>query len=82
MKKRLTFNTVAGYYRSPRWGGKTTRPYHAPARNLRSVRVTPGIALRSLAICRSIVDAHGGRLTAKGLEDGAEFTCALPVYRE
>lgn len=35
-----------------------------------------------LAISRSAAEAHGGSLTAKATEGGAEFTLALPVYRE
>lgn len=35
-----------------------------------------------LAICRSAAEAHGGRLTAKAVDGGAEFTLALPVLRE
>jgi C4-dicarboxylate-specific signal transduction histidine kinase len=35
-----------------------------------------------LAIGRSAAEAHGGRLSAKAVEGGAEFTLALPVYRE
>jgi len=34
-----------------------------------------------LPICRSIVEAHGGRITAMGLpEGGASFTVAIPVF--
>ncbi len=32
-----------------------------------------------LAISRSIVEAHGGRLWAEGLKNGAVFQCELPV---
>jgi C4-dicarboxylate-specific signal transduction histidine kinase len=35
-----------------------------------------------LAIGRSAAEAHGGRLTARAVEGGAEFTLALPVFRE
>ena len=35
-----------------------------------------------LAISRSAAEAHGGRLTARAVEGGAEFTLALPAYRE
>jgi signal transduction histidine kinase len=35
-----------------------------------------------LAISRSAAETHGGQLTAKAVGDGAEFTLALPVYRE
>lgn len=35
-----------------------------------------------LAISRSAAEAHGGTLTAKAVEGGAEFTLTLPVYRE
>lgn len=35
-----------------------------------------------LAISRSAAEVHGGRLTAKAVEGGAEFTLTLPVYRE
>jgi C4-dicarboxylate-specific signal transduction histidine kinase len=35
-----------------------------------------------LAISRSAAEVHGGRLTAKAVEGGAEFTLALPVYSE
>jgi C4-dicarboxylate-specific signal transduction histidine kinase len=35
-----------------------------------------------LAIGRSAAEAHGGRLSAKAIGGGAEFTLALPVYRE
>jgi C4-dicarboxylate-specific signal transduction histidine kinase len=34
-----------------------------------------------LAISRSVAEGHGGRLTARAVEGGAEFTLALPVYR-
>lgn len=34
-----------------------------------------------LALSRSIAEAHGGRLSAKAIEGGAEFTLALPAYR-
>jgi C4-dicarboxylate-specific signal transduction histidine kinase len=35
-----------------------------------------------LAISRSAAEVHGGSLTAKAVAGGAEFTLALPVYRE
>jgi C4-dicarboxylate-specific signal transduction histidine kinase len=35
-----------------------------------------------LAISRSTAEAHGGRLTARSVEGGAEFTLALPAFRE
>ncbi len=35
-----------------------------------------------LAISRSAAEVHGGSLTAKALDGGAEFTLTLPVYRE
>jgi C4-dicarboxylate-specific signal transduction histidine kinase len=35
-----------------------------------------------LAISRSAAEAHGGKLTAKSIDGGAEFTLALPVFRE
>ena len=35
-----------------------------------------------LAISRSAAEVHGGRLSAQSVEGGAEFTLALPVYRE
>ena len=35
-----------------------------------------------LAIGRSVAEAHGGRLSAESVEGGAEFTLALPAYRE
>ncbi|QJW97391.1 sensor histidine kinase [Frigoriglobus tundricola] len=42
---------------------------------------TDGMGL-GLAISRSAAEAHGGRLSARSVEGGAEFTLALPVYRE
>ena len=35
-----------------------------------------------LAIGRSVAEAHGGQLRAKAVPGGAEFTLALPAYRE
>lgn len=35
-----------------------------------------------LAISRSAAESHGGTLTAESIDGGAEFTLALPVYRE
>jgi C4-dicarboxylate-specific signal transduction histidine kinase len=35
-----------------------------------------------LAIGRSAAEAHGGHLSARAVEGGAEFTLALPVFRE
>lgn len=35
-----------------------------------------------LAIARSAAEAHGGKLTARALADGAAFVLALPAYRE
>ena len=35
-----------------------------------------------LAIGRSVAEAHGGRLWARGIEGGAEFTFELPAHRE
>jgi C4-dicarboxylate-specific signal transduction histidine kinase len=35
-----------------------------------------------LAIARSAAEAHGGKLTARALDDGAAFVLALPAYRE
>ena len=35
-----------------------------------------------LAISRSVAEMHGGKLIAKAVEGGAEFTLALPAYRE
>jgi signal transduction histidine kinase len=35
-----------------------------------------------LAISRSIAEAHGGKLSARAVEGGAEFTFELPIYRE
>jgi C4-dicarboxylate-specific signal transduction histidine kinase len=35
-----------------------------------------------LAIGRSAAELHGGSLSARAVEGGAEFTLALPVYRE
>jgi signal transduction histidine kinase len=35
-----------------------------------------------LAISRSIAEAHGGKLFARAIEGGAEFTLELPVYQE
>lgn len=34
-----------------------------------------------LAISRGIVEAHGGRLSARNVEGGAEFVLALPAHR-
>ncbi|HRE16822.1 MAG TPA: ATP-binding protein, partial [Rhodocyclaceae bacterium] len=40
---------------------------------------TPGVGL-GLAICRAIVDAHGGSITASNADaGGARFVIALPV---
>jgi two-component system sensor histidine kinase KdpD len=39
---------------------------------------TPGVGL-GLAICRAVVSAHGGEITAaNAVEGGAEFTVTLP----
>jgi two-component system sensor histidine kinase KdpD len=39
---------------------------------------TPGVGL-GLAICRAVVSAHGGEITAANARDGgAEFTVTLP----
>jgi C4-dicarboxylate-specific signal transduction histidine kinase len=35
-----------------------------------------------LAIGRSVAELHGGQLSARAVEGGAEFTLALPVYQE
>ena len=35
-----------------------------------------------LALSRSIAEAHDGRLSAKGIDGGAEFTLELPALRE
>lgn len=35
-----------------------------------------------LAISRSAAEAHGGRLTGRAIEGGAEFALELPVYQE
>ena len=35
-----------------------------------------------LTIVRSIVEAHGGKLSAENTEDGARFCFRLPVSRE
>lgn len=35
-----------------------------------------------LAISRSVAEAHGGRLSARAIEGGAEFMLELPVYQE
>jgi two-component system sensor histidine kinase KdpD len=40
---------------------------------------TPGVGL-GLAICRAIVESHGGKITAKNRHDGgAQFTFTLPL---
>jgi signal transduction histidine kinase len=39
---------------------------------------TSGMGI-GLSLCRSIVEAHGGRIWFKAQEDGAEFTFSLPV---
>jgi two-component system, OmpR family, sensor histidine kinase KdpD len=43
------------------------------------VRADSGAAGLGLAICRNIVDAHGGRIEAHRCEPGAEFRIDLPV---
>ena len=35
-----------------------------------------------LSVCRSIIRAHGGELTAKNLDSGAEFVFTLPLEEE
>jgi two-component system sensor kinase FixL len=35
-----------------------------------------------LAVCRSIVDAHGGRIWAESSEDGAVFRFVLPIAED
>ena len=35
-----------------------------------------------LSVCKAIVRAHGGTITAKNLPKGAEFSFCLPVYEE
>lgn len=35
-----------------------------------------------LAICRRIVEAHGGRISASARADGAEFTVTLPLRKD
>jgi signal transduction histidine kinase len=35
-----------------------------------------------LAISRSAVESHGGRLWAENVPGGAEFAFTLPAYRE
>jgi two-component system, OmpR family, sensor histidine kinase KdpD len=42
-------------------------------------RADSGAAGLGLAICRNIVDAHGGRIEARRCEPGAEFRIDLPV---
>ncbi len=43
-----------------------------------SESATPGVGL-GLAICKAVVDAHGGEISAANAEDGgAEFTVTLP----
>ena len=42
---------------------------------------TDGMGL-GLAISRGTAEAHGGKVTARAVEGGAEFTLALPVFRE
>ena len=42
-----------------------------------SESATPGVGL-GLAICKAVVDAHGGGITAANTDEGAEFTITLP----
>lgn len=35
-----------------------------------------------LSICKTIIQAHGGRITASNYQDGAEFTFTLPKEKE